>query len=273
MTKLRIHPTLEIQTEYKLEEVTHSAPSVFRPGRSRFSQKSSRLKRIIPGGSLANEAVTPSGDSPQNDRHSPSHKVSEGLYVGNSRSGDQVFEGNPDGISLVVNLYGKKTYEEPQYQNSPQIELLNINVQDSGHKAEEFLTACSGMEGFRRNDVKTWFKEAFERIDHALEYKRKVLIHCHEGISRSVTLTTAYLMKKEGLSFDRAIAIVKNARKKADPNLGFYMLLQEYGELLEKEREKEADEAKKIQYLSFITSTRCQISSLPEYASTIVMKA
>ncbi len=46
--------------------------------------------------------------------------------------------------------------------------------------------------------ISRFFKETFEFIDRALESSQEniILIHCARGISRSVTITVMFLMKK-----------------------------------------------------------------------------
>lgn len=44
----------------------------------------------------------------------------------------------------------------------------------------------------------------------------------------SATLVIAYIMRKEGWGFKRAIELVRGKRKIVCPNLGFEMQLKEY---------------------------------------------
>ncbi|MFT5318017.1 MAG: hypothetical protein ACI8RA_001278, partial [Chlamydiales bacterium] len=53
------------------------------------------------------EEILPVAESVQN-REDSSHQIIEGIYVGNSKSGDDVFASNPDKISIVINLFGRK---------------------------------------------------------------------------------------------------------------------------------------------------------------------
>ena len=50
----------------------------------------------------------------------------------------------------------------------------------------------SDMEG---EDIGRWFDAAQAFIDGSLAAGGAVLVHCHEGKSRSVTLVLAYFMK------------------------------------------------------------------------------
>jgi protein-tyrosine phosphatase len=53
-----------------------------------------------------------------------------------------------------------------------------------------------------------------------------VLVHCHAGHSRSVTLVMNYLMTIHTMTFDEAMALVKQRRPTANPNPGFVAKLK-----------------------------------------------
>lgn len=55
-----------------------------------------------------------------------------------------------------------------------------------------------------------------------------VLIHCLAGVSRSVTLATAYIMTITNLSWSKAVNVVRGARRIANPNFGFKRQLKEF---------------------------------------------
>lgn len=60
------------------------------------------------------------------------------------------------------------------------------------------------------------------------EYVRnagKVLIHCHQGVSRSCSFVIAYIMWREGMCYDRAYESVRAKRNICSPNIGFYVNL------------------------------------------------
>jgi protein-tyrosine phosphatase len=56
----------------------------------------------------------------------------------------------------------------------------------------------------------------------------KVYLHCQQGVSRSISMAVAYVMWKDGLSCDAALAYVKARRSIASPNSGFLTRLYEY---------------------------------------------
>ncbi|GAB5361195.1 hypothetical protein AAMO2058_000692700 [Amorphochlora amoebiformis] len=53
------------------------------------------------------------------------------------------------------------------------------------------------------------------------EDKNKVLVHCHQGVSRSCTIVIAYLMHAEGREYDETYKLVKAKRAVCRPNLRF----------------------------------------------------
>jgi protein-tyrosine phosphatase len=52
------------------------------------------------------------------------------------------------------------------------------------------------------------------------------------GVSRSATITIAYLMSRAGLNFKTALTEVRKRRKQISPNPGFVGQLKKMGELL-----------------------------------------
>ena len=60
--------------------------------------------------------------------------------------------------------------------------------------------------------------------------KEAILIHCQQGVSRSCSVVIAYLMCKEGMTYDDALKAVKRKRSVCKPNVGFEIQLREWGE-------------------------------------------
>ncbi|KIJ29272.1 hypothetical protein M422DRAFT_784322 [Sphaerobolus stellatus SS14] len=68
--------------------------------------------------------------------------------------------------------------------------------------------------------------EACDFIQRALNSGGKVYVHCMMGVSRSVTVVVAYLMKSQGISLHDALAYVKSRRPIIRPNYGFMEQLE-----------------------------------------------
>ena len=63
--------------------------------------------------------------------------------------------------------------------------------------------------------------------------ENKVLVHCDQGISRSVTVVISHLMR-EGMRLENAIHLVQRKRPVAEPNQGFFAKLLGLDERLQK---------------------------------------
>ena len=72
-----------------------------------------------------------------------------------------------------------------------------------------------------------WIRDAFMSNPDA-----RVLVHCGEGISRSVAVVAAYLIAAHGWTPMDALQYIKSKRKVANPNFGFVQQLGEYAKTL-----------------------------------------
>ncbi|KAL0227450.1 hypothetical protein RCL1_003594 [Eukaryota sp. TZLM3-RCL] len=71
-------------------------------------------------------------------------------------------------------------------------------------------------------------------IASGLASNGKVLVHCHQGVSRSCAIVIAFIMLKLRFSYDDAYKTVKEKRKICSPNAGFaYQLSSTYHEKLQ----------------------------------------
>lgn len=66
-----------------------------------------------------------------------------------------------------------------------------------------------------------FFPKAIEFIDEARSNQKGVLVHCLAGVSRSVTITVAYLMYKMSLSLNDAFNLVRSRKSNIAPNFHF----------------------------------------------------
>lgn len=66
-------------------------------------------------------------------------------------------------------------------------------------------------------------------IDTSIQFIKdcsgNVLVHCYAGISRSVSIVIAYLMKEKKMSYWQALKYVRNRRHIANPNPSFVQQL------------------------------------------------
>ncbi|BBN02983.1 hypothetical protein MPTK1_2g19810 [Marchantia polymorpha subsp. ruderalis] len=70
-------------------------------------------------------------------------------------------------------------------------------------------------------DITSVLYDVFDYFEEVREQGGRVFVHCYQGVSRSTSLVIAYLMWREGQSFEDAFQDVKAARGVTNPNMGF----------------------------------------------------
>ncbi|KAL3501110.1 hypothetical protein ACH5RR_035559 [Cinchona calisaya] len=70
-------------------------------------------------------------------------------------------------------------------------------------------------------DITSILYDVFDYFEDVREQGGRVFVHCCQGVSRSTSLVIAYLMWKQGQSFEDAFQHVKAARGVTNPNMGF----------------------------------------------------
>lgn len=73
---------------------------------------------------------------------------------------------------------------------------------------------------------------SFNFLDEARQNGANILVHCHAGVSRSATITIAYLLKHSKLSMMDIYRLVKGKRSIISPNFNFMGQLMEYEQAL-----------------------------------------
>jgi protein-tyrosine phosphatase len=79
-----------------------------------------------------------------------------------------------------------------------------------------------------KENIDQYLLNAIDEIEYTREHSEKVLVHCHQGISRSATLVIAYIAWKDDLSIADALAYVKDKRRIIQPNAGFLKQLNSF---------------------------------------------
>lgn len=77
------------------------------------------------------------------------------------------------------------------------------------------------LEDTQDQDISAALEEALRIIDRVAAAGGKVLVYCHEGRSRSVSVCLAYLITRKDMSLADALSFVKSHRPEAQPNAGF----------------------------------------------------
>jgi protein-tyrosine phosphatase len=135
----------------------------------------------------------------------PNKLYQSDLHVANNLKTLEIF--NIKGIISLGDLY-----EQAQYKVHKNIDYLHIYIDDNPGEP-----------------IIDYFEEATAFIN---EIDGAVLIHCYAGISRSTTITAAYLMKFMNIGYQDALEIIQKARPFINPNSGFLKQLENYSNKL-----------------------------------------
>ncbi|ESQ49435.1 hypothetical protein EUTSA_v10021629mg [Eutrema salsugineum] len=123
--------------------------------------------------------------------------------------------------------------------------ILTVAVALAPPYPDDFVYKVIEVVDRSETDLTVYFDECFSFMDQAIQSGGGVLVHCFMGISRSVTIVVAYLMKKHGMSFSKAMELVRSRRPQASPNCGFISQLQQFEKSIKVQVEDSAD--KKIE--------------------------
>lgn len=77
-------------------------------------------------------------------------------------------------------------------------------------------------------NIARFFDGAADFIHEGVRNGGTVLVHCAAGISRSVSLALAYLIKHEKMKLNSALSLVRSKRYIANPNPGFMSQLRQF---------------------------------------------
>jgi len=80
----------------------------------------------------------------------------------------------------------------------------------------------------KTEDLGCLFYEVIAFIDEARKAGGKVFIHCHQGVSRSCSCVIAWLIQREGLTYEEGFHKVQGVRGICNPNTGFICQLLEF---------------------------------------------
>ncbi|XP_033754414.1 dual specificity protein phosphatase 22-like [Pecten maximus] len=144
------------------------------------------------------------------------NKIIPGLYVGNFRDSKDPEQLEKYKITHILSIHdnAKKILEDKEY--------LCIVASDT---PDQTLTK--------------FFPQCIDFIHEARLKGGNVIVHCIAGVSRSVTVTAAYIMTVTSFGWRDALNAIRGARSCANPNFGFQRQLQQFEtDLVEKERKR-----------------------------------
>ena len=141
------------------------------------------------------------------------HEVYDGIYVGDLSSSLNKYALKGNGIKHVLSVLNGCA---ENYPDDFTYNIIHVNDDDW-------------------IDISNHFEECIAFIDKAITRNEKILVHCSRGVSRSVTMVLAYLIVKQGMTYDKALHTVRLKRIMANPNEGFKNQLLKYVKIIEKD--------------------------------------
>ncbi|KAL4398298.1 hypothetical protein AHAS_Ahas01G0277900 [Arachis hypogaea] len=84
----------------------------------------------------------------------------------------------------------------------------------------DFVYRTLWLQDSSSEDITSILYDVFDYFEDVRKQGGRVFVHCCQGVSRSTSLVIAYLMWREGQSFDDAFQLVNAARGITDPNMG-----------------------------------------------------
>jgi dual specificity phosphatase 12 len=119
------------------------------------------------------------------------------------------------------------------HENKIKVILSSINEHDPpANLKNEFICKNYPLIDDGTDNLLRFVDEFAEDADKYLSEKSNTLLHCAQGVSRSVGLVTGYLMKKQKLDFEECYSFVKRVYHAANIADNFREQLTIYGSLL-----------------------------------------
>ena len=127
-------------------------------------------------------------------------------------------------------------YNERKLRSLKVTHILTISECLPPKFPNEFEYKVVEIEDDQRAKLHLHFTECLDFIKAALDAGGTVLVHCFAGVSRSATITIAYVMKHLNKSLPEALEFVRNKRPWICPNPGFMAQLRGFSNYLQRDK-------------------------------------
>lgn len=105
--------------------------------------------------------------------------------------------------------------------------VLNAAQQLRNYHEDSFIYCHVDMLDSPKENIHEHLPRALAFIDDAKRQRTNILVHCISGVSRSVTLVTAWLIVRKRMKLADALRAIKHHRPLSHPNETFLMALAE----------------------------------------------
>jgi protein-tyrosine phosphatase len=137
------------------------------------------------------------------------------LYLGSKQDAKSLSTLQKLNIKSIINCTPKRS-DDPEngcsnyYEKSKQFVYCRIPVFDN-----------------RGENILKYLDMSYKFIEENRHYGN-ILVHCHKGISRSVSIVIGYMMKKNDLNYEESLTHIQMFRPIAQPNESFEEQLRTY---------------------------------------------
>jgi hypothetical protein len=155
-------------------------------------------------------------------RNKISEIIDEKLYIGDSSNAMDTKLLKTLGVTHVLNVcgWGNLACTRKWEKEWDSIPGNNISVPH---------TLLLKVRDLPSVNIAAHFETCFDYLDEAIKSEEsKILLHCQAGISRSITVCIAYLMKRNNWGLDQAYDFVLMKRPIIRPNQGFMQQLIDF---------------------------------------------
>jgi protein-tyrosine phosphatase len=135
--------------------------------------------------------------------HTPDmNHIIDNIYLGNWADSTNWHQLEQDGITHILTLNKKMSHTEKQLDEMKSNDIDNMFI-------------------YVEDDTESEISQYFDKCISFIKDADNVLVHCSAGISRSVTIVIAYMVREKNMSVNDALAFIRTKRPRANPNCGF----------------------------------------------------
>jgi protein-tyrosine phosphatase len=182
------------------------------------------------------------------------------LYVGSLQAALDVENLRKYSVSGVLTVANQLEVNLPE-------DILHLQIDIADHPCANILEVLSQSLDFIDRVLKDQTETVAEigGNNSSPLRKRCILVHCASGISRSVSVCSAWLMIRQQITFDQSMELIRQRRPRANPNLGFRQqltYLERHGNQITAANEEYISQYGHVNILDVIKQQRDEINEI-----------
>jgi len=152
--------------------------------------------------------------------------------------------------------------------------IINISsISDTNFYENEFKYLTIDIKDSHEENIKRFFPTLVQYIETVKDQQGKIFVHCYAGISRGPAVAISYYIWKQGLTYQEAYRVVKDARATISPNAGFVYKLMEWENDCKQERQEKLFKEQAVVATTTTTATIVEKTMVivPEKKTSVVI--